>query len=197
MNFLAHQYLSFGREDLQIGNLYGEIVRGRNYENYPDGIKTGILLHRSIDTYTDSHEVVKRSTGLFHKNYGKYSPVIVDVLYDYFLIQNWEMFSDQSFEDFVTDCYALFQREYDHLPENLRYILFHLMKYDWFRSYTQVEGIGRTLYGISQRTKFENNIGEAVHEFQLYQKELNADFLEFFPQIVAHCKNFLTDASQI
>lgn len=191
MNFLAHQYLSFQNPEIQIGNLYGEIVRGKDFENFPGNIRKGILLHRSIDTFTDAHEIVKKSSQKFHEKYGKYSPIIVDVIYDYFLIKNWKTYNDQDFETFVSDCYALFQSELENFPEQLQFIVNHLIKYDWFHNYQTLEGVESTLKGISQRSKFENNIYKAVREVQLNEEELNEEFNLFFPELIAHCKLFL------
>lgn len=194
MNFLAHQYLSFDIPEIQLGNLYGEIVRGRDYQNFPKGIRDGILLHREIDSFTDSHPIVKNSTEFFHKNHGKYSPVIVDILYDYFLIKNWNSFSTVDYDEFVKKCYSLFEKNQATFPDSLRYIIHYLLKYDWFHTYSTVEGIGRTLKGISQRASFENSMGDAVEELVEFEKELENHFLLFFPELIKHCKDFLNES---
>lgn len=191
MNFLAHQYLSFQSEPLQIGNLYGEIVRGKDYLDFPEDLQQGILLHRHIDTFTDAHPIVKESSKKFHENYGKYAPVIVDVAYDYFLIRNWETYSAIPFEAFVTQTYALFRAKFDGFPPKLQYIIDHLLNYDWFHNYTSIQGIQKTLNGISQRSKFKNNIGQADHEIMLFQEALNEEFNLFFPALIQSCKDFL------
>lgn len=191
MNFLAHQVLSFNNVDLQIGNLYGESVKAKDYLKFPEGIQKGILLHRHIDSYTDSHPAVKRSTSLFHENYSKYSPVIVDVLYDYFLIQNWDAFNETPLDQFIEDCYALFRDKFDTFNSDLQFIVHHLLEYDWFNNYRSVEGIKETLRGISGRSTFVNNIADATNEMIEFNDELNEDFLVFFPQIIASCKNFI------
>lgn len=193
MNFLAHQYLSFDIPEIQLGNLYGEIVRVKDYLNFPVGIQNGILLHREIDTFTDSHPIVKESTRIFHENHGKYSPVIVDVLYDYFLIKNWNVYSNVPYDEFVEKCYSLFRKEQQDFPETLQYIMHYLLKYDWFNTYKTVEGIGQTLKGISKRAKFENSIGNAVNELVEFEEELNHHFQLFFPDLVNHCKDFLKE----
>ena len=61
MNFLAHIYLSGDNDLLKIGNFMADSIRGNSYENYPDEIKKGILLHRSIDSFTDMHPVYRKS----------------------------------------------------------------------------------------------------------------------------------------
>lgn len=195
MNFLAHQFLSFGERGLQIGNLYGEIVRAKEYLQYPDDIQKGILLHRAIDSYTDSHPTVKHSTSLFHNKYGKYAPVIVDVLYDYFLIKNWKKYSEELFEDFVNNCYRLFEENLPTFPENLQFIMQHLLKNDWFRNYATTAGIHETLSGLSRRSKFKNNIDEAVNELIRFETMLDEDFNLFFPDLIRHCKSFIKSKS--
>ncbi|MDD3771207.1 MAG: acyl carrier protein phosphodiesterase [Weeksellaceae bacterium] len=195
MNFLAHQYLSFQNSDIQLGNLYGEIVRAKDYINYPNGIQTGILLHRSIDHFTDEHAAVKNCTKFFHENHGKYAPVIVDVVFDYFLIKNWTLYSSIEFEKFVEDCYRLFQLNLNNFPPSLRYIVKHLLKYDWFHNYQSLKGIQQTLKGISQRSKFENNIEDAIIEIQEFHDPLESNFRQFFPEIIIHSQKFIKDAS--
>ena len=54
MNHLAHCFLSFGDEDILLGNFLGDFVKGHDWEKYPRGIQRGILLHRAIDSFTDN-----------------------------------------------------------------------------------------------------------------------------------------------
>lgn len=191
MNYLAHQFLSFQNPDIQIGNLYGEIVRGKNFDQFSGDIRKGILLHRSIDSFTDSHDIVKASSQKFHQKYSKYAPIIVDVVYDYFLIKNWSTYSSIDFEDFVSNCYSLFQEELDQFPEKLQFIISHLLRYDWFHNYQNLSGIQETLKGISNRSKFENKIDQAIFEIELNYDALNQEFQEFFPQLIQHCQDFI------
>lgn len=191
MNYLAHQFLSFQNTDIQLGNLYGEISRGKDYENFQGDVRKGILLHRSIDSFTDAHEIVKKSSKKFHEKYGKFSPIIIDVVYDYFLIKNWKTYTDLDFEEFVKDCYSLFHQEMPHFPEKLQNIVSHLLRYDWFHNYQNLEGIQETLKGIKHRSKFENNIDEAIVEIQENYDILNQEFNEFFPELMEHCQIFI------
>ena len=45
MNVLAHIYLSGDSEKIIIGNYIGDYVKGRDYLNYPEQIRKGIILH--------------------------------------------------------------------------------------------------------------------------------------------------------
>ena len=58
MNYLAHLYLADDSPESIIGNLLGDFLKGQGTEGYSDEIKKGIRLHKSVDTYTDSHPIV-------------------------------------------------------------------------------------------------------------------------------------------
>ncbi|MCU0362399.1 MAG: ACP phosphodiesterase [Bacteroidales bacterium] len=69
MNVLAHIYLSGDSEKIIIGNYIGDYVKGRDYLKYPELVRKGIILHRHIDAFTDSHPVVHRSKIFFSRKY--------------------------------------------------------------------------------------------------------------------------------
>jgi len=94
MNFLAHIYLTDKLPLETIGNFMADGIKGKKYLKYGDEIQKGILIHRWIDSYTDSHSIVKQSTKRLHAKYGHYSGVIVDILYDHFLAKNWSHYHD-------------------------------------------------------------------------------------------------------
>lgn len=92
MNVLAHIYLSGDSEKVIIGNYIGDYVKGRDYLNYPEQIRKGIIIHRHIDDFTDRHPVVHRSKIFFTRKYHKYSGVVTDIIYDHFLTKEWDFF---------------------------------------------------------------------------------------------------------
>ncbi|MDR2121703.1 MAG: ACP phosphodiesterase [Flavobacteriaceae bacterium] len=194
MNIVAHQLLSYKIPDIQLGNVLGEIVRGKDYQNYPQPIATGILLHRNIDFFTDSHPIVKETTRIFHKSYGKFSPIITDVIYDFFLIKNWHLFCDEDFEDFKKSCYKLVQSTEILFPKKLDVILKSLIEDDWFEKYKTYEGIEWTLHNLGKKSKFHYNMadmGNSVKEIYLQEKNIEDQFMRFYPQIQKFCKEFI------
>lgn len=191
MNLVAHQLLSFEYAPWQVGNHLGEIVKGKDYQLYNKEIAKGILLHRHIDSYTDSHEKVKHSSSLLHKNYGKYSPIIVDIFYDYLLIKNWDRFSKVDFYTFRMQCYQTLSSHLDVYPSKLQNLTKAMIKYDWFAKYGTLEGLEITLKNLSKRTTFHNNMHMAVKELYMKEEEFNKDFIAFFPDLETSCKDFL------
>ena len=66
MNFLAHLLFSGNQEDVIFGNFIGDAIKGRAHETYSEGIQKGILLHRFIDSYTDTHDYYLESKRKFY-----------------------------------------------------------------------------------------------------------------------------------
>ena len=66
MNYLAHAFLSFRHPEILVGNMISDFVKGRKKDNYEDLVQKGIMLHRSIDSFTDLHEATSRQNNSSH-----------------------------------------------------------------------------------------------------------------------------------
>lgn len=186
MNFLAHIYLSGDNEELILGNFIADSIKGKKYLNYPPGIQKGILLHRRIDHFTDTHPIVRRSSSKLHKNYSHYAGVIVDIFYDHFLASNWEEYSKVPLENFVADFYILLKKNFDLLPTPIQSFLPYMVAENWLLSYASIDGISRILYQMNIRTRNIVKMDKAVNELREHYSEFEKDFSEFFPIL----KNF-------
>lgn len=105
MNFLAHAYLSFNDPDILAGNMISDFVKGKKQYEYSEGIRNGILLHREIDRFTDSHPATKAMMSFFRPSYRLYAAPLTDIVYDYFLANDKNVFStEKDLEDFTLQC---------------------------------------------------------------------------------------------
>ena len=77
---------------IMIGNFIADHIQGNKYEGFSKEIQQGIFLHREIDTFTDAHEVVRKSKRRLHARYRHYHANII-IFYDYFLAKNWDNYS--------------------------------------------------------------------------------------------------------
>lgn len=193
MNFLAHIYLSGEDNHIKIGNFIADSIRGKKYQKFPRTIQNGILLHRQIDTYTDKHPIVRQSTKRLHKNYGHYSGVIVDILYDHFLAKNWANYSDVPLEDYVNDFYDLLEDNFNILPERIQHMMPYMIADNWLKSYATVEGIGKILHQMNRRTKNKSKMNFAVIELEEFYVEFETEFTNFFEELIAFSKNTLQE----
>src|SRR6185295_1769118 len=139
-----------------IGNFIADFVKGNKKNDYPEGIRKGIELHRAIDDYTDHHAVTELSKQRLRPKYHKYSGVIVDLYYDHFLAKNFDEYSPVSLKEYSLNTYKILNDNYDLLPEGVHYFLPFMIERNWLLNYATTEGIGRALSGLSKRVSFEN-----------------------------------------
>ncbi len=183
MNYLAHSYLSFNQEQILVGNFIGDFVKGNMLSSYPEGIQCGIFLHRRIDAYTDSHPLVKAGQSYLKPRFGRYSSVITDIFFDYFLAKHWNQFSDQSLEDFIQLSYSRVFKFREILPEKFNRMFSYMSTQNWLLSYREVEGIQGALTGLSRRTRFDSKM-EYAHEALLeFEAEFEVIFFAFFKDL--------------
>lgn len=183
MNFLAHIYLSGNSDLLKIGNFMADGIRGKEYETMHPDIQKGVMLHRFIDTYTDSHPVFRQSTKRLHEKYHHYAGVIVDVVYDHFLAKNWSRYSDEKLEDFVDNFYRSLESNYDLLTDKTKGMMPYMIKYNWLWDYQFVDGIARILYQMDQRTRNNSKMQFAIEELKEFYTEFESEFTQFFEDL--------------
>ncbi|MBT8267064.1 MAG: acyl carrier protein phosphodiesterase [Bacteroidia bacterium] len=198
MNYLAHIYLSGDNEMVTLGNFMADGIKGKKYKKYPIDLQLGILLHREIDTFTDAHKTVRKSTKRLHKNYGHYSGVIVDILYDHFLAKNWDQYSNIPLDEYVENFYNSLEDNFEILPERIQRMTPYMISGNWLLSYATIEGIAKVLEGMNRRTKNKSKMNQAVDELIEFYKEFEAEFTIFFDELIAFSqKKLKTLSSQI
>jgi len=189
MNFLAHIYLSGEDPELKIGNFIADSVKGKQILDYPDRIIEGITLHRKIDSYTDTHAIVKQSIARLYPKYRRYSSVIVDILYDHFLAANWSNYSDIPLESYTIAFYKLLQEYYEILPKRVQDFLPYMISDNWLLSYATIPGIANVLSGMNRRTKNRSKMNLAVIELEQYYSDFEKEFFSFFEELEIFTKN--------
>ena len=183
MNFLSHLYLSGNSEGLLIGNFIADSVKGSMYNEFPDEIKEGILLHRKIDAFTDTHPVVEESKQRLRPRYRKYAGVIVDVYYDHFLAANWNDYSSETLDQYTNKVYAIIDWHRHIFPLKSQLFTKYMLEHDILTAYARMEGIDRVLQGMSQRTSFVSNMEHAVTELKEHYQLFEKEFQVFFPDL--------------
>lgn len=186
MNYLAHIYLSGADTQLRIGNFIADSVRGKDFSMFPDRVAQGIILHRHIDTFTDSHPIVKKSKDLIRAEYGHWSSVIVDIYYDHFLAANWSTYSDTPLDIYVQDFYSDLTKNYAILPTKVQQFMPYMIAHNWLYSYATVEGISRIFHQMNNRTKNRSKMNFAPIELVRYYNEMDGHFREFFDELTQY-----------
>jgi len=183
MNFLAHIYLSGDNDLIKIGNFMADGIRGKHYEHLPEDVQKGIILHRNIDTFTDSHPIFREGTKRLHEKYHHYAGVILDVFYDHFLAKNWNVYSVERLDDFIERFYQSLRDNYAFLTEKTQSLMPYMIKYNWLLNYQYKEGIARILFQMDQRTKNNSKMQFSIEELEIYYELFESEFKEFFEDL--------------
>jgi acyl carrier protein phosphodiesterase len=183
MNFLSHLYLAGDSEGLIIGNYIADSVKGKALLNFSPEIQKGIVLHRKIDTFTDSHPIVEQSKQRLREKYKKYASVIVDIYYDHYLAINWNTYSHVGLKEFTQNVYQIIKSNHDVLPEKSVDFTKYMLQHDILFAYSKLDGIEKVLIGMAGRASFQSNMEHAINDLREYYQEFDQEFNLFFPEL--------------
>lgn len=186
MNYLAHIYLSGTRDEILVGNFIGDYVKGFELGRYTELIRKGIMLHRHIDSFTDTNIIVKRSKTRIIEKYHKYSGIIIDIFYDHFLVANWHSYSLVSLDEFVLKVHGVLNRYIDSLPEGVKLFLPSFIKNNWIQKYSTIEGIEDVLHRMSARTTLPEETEFAIRILREEYDKFDSEFSAFFPALISY-----------
>lgn len=184
MNFLAHIYLSGENDQIKIGNFMADSIKGRKYLKYPGDLQKGIILHRAIDFYTDTHPIFKEGTQRLFPVYGHYSGIIVDIFYDHFLAANWLQYCDIPLKKYTIEFYNLLKENFEVLPPKVKNFLPFMIEDNWLLSYAEIDGIEQVLAGMNKRVGGKSKMNLAVKELKEHYAEFGKEFEIFFEDII-------------
>ncbi len=190
MNWLAHLFLAPPDTESRLGNLLGDLVKGKARDTLPPGLKRGLECHQAIDTFTDSHPLVKHSKQCIDHQYRRFAGILIDVFYDHILAKNWEHYSLISLEQFTEEVYLSFNDYLEVIPPYASAVIKAATVENWFLSYRDLVGVELTLKRISRRFSRRRNkhydLSPAIEQLTSNYQELEQDFTIFFPQLIAH-----------
>jgi len=184
MNHLAHCFLSFGDEDLLVGNFIGDFVKGKTWQSYPEGVQRGILLHRSIDSFTDNHAMTGRIKERIRPFARRYAGPVADVLCDHLLVLNWGLYTDEPFEDFAQKTYGSLARRAAGMPLILQERLPRMLAAGFLHGYTTQRGMRFVLERFSRRLPADLDMGGLADCFFEHLGLFSEDFRAFFPELI-------------
>ncbi|HYM61535.1 MAG TPA: acyl carrier protein phosphodiesterase, partial [Thermoanaerobaculia bacterium] len=149
----------------------------------------GIIRHRRVDAFTDSHPSVAAFRRVLFPELGHNARVVSDVFYDHFLACDFERWSGgTTLDDFVAGVYTVLDDHAHVLPGRLALVYPFMRRDDWLRSYRNVEGIYTALFHLSKRLSRRPHLEQATHFLTDRRGELGARFEELFVDLVAYIR---------
>lgn len=188
MNFLAHIYLARHSDRAMVGALLGDFVRLKDTVLYHPEIQADIVLHRMVDTFTDSHPVVLAAKGMFQDQHRRYAGILLDIFYDHILSTHWSDYSDEPRQQLIQRFYAALQEQGRILlPDTLQAALPRMISQDWLGSYHEFSGVEIAVQRTSQRlSKNGHLLFAGLADLQSNFAVLSEGFQQFFPDLVRY-----------
>ena len=186
MNFLAHIYLSGNSDEMMIGNFIGDYVKGKAYLQYPGDIRRGILLHRDIDSFTDTHDATRECKSFVSSKYGLYAGIVIDIFYDHFLAVNWSKYSTLTLSEYAKKKYAVIEQYHDIFPKDVKLFFPFFLRSSWLETYSSRSGIGSVLRRMAFRTSIPDHSSFAVEMLKENNESLQDLFFIFFDEVIEY-----------
>ncbi|MDX1283947.1 MAG: ACP phosphodiesterase [Draconibacterium sp.] len=168
-----------------MGNFIGDYIKGNKYQDYPEEIAKGIILHRKIDTFTDRHFKHKEAKLFFRDNFGLYSGIVVDFFYDHFLAKNWNDYSEDTLRAFSKKVHAILLSNFRYLPTRVQGFLPFLIQNKRLESYATVDGIINSMRIMANYTSLPAKSDEAKNILEKNYQSLEQNFSEFMEEIIS------------
>jgi acyl carrier protein phosphodiesterase len=198
VNHLAHCALSGLNGDVLAANLIGDDVKGNDWQDYPITLQRGLLLHRRIDSFTDSHPLVSECIREFRPYAKRFAGPVCDILFDHLLATDWARYYDgYSLDQFATQAYEQLTARAHLLPEAWQRRLPHMIEGDFLRGYLTREGLefvfSRFIHRLPPNTL---DIEGLLDHFYVEMPRFRERFAVFYPELQEVAHNYLENRPQ-
>lgn len=160
--------------------MISDFVKGKKKFDYPAAVQQGIMLHRVIDEYTDSHEATRNAKAVFRPAYRLYSGAFADVVYDHFLACDPGEFSEDSLLNFSQRVYAQLEEYTGLLPDRFATMFPYMKKHNWLFNYRTRWGIEKSLGGVVRRSAYLTESDTAFRLFEQHYQLLQDCYRHFW-----------------
>lgn len=185
MNHLAHAMLAAPDEDLMLGGLIADFLRGALDPALPARVRDGVRLHRAIDRTTDGHPEVVAARALFEPPLRRYAGVVLDLWFDHLLAREWPRYGVGSLDDFSHEVRRLLAERHAQTPPRMLGFLRYMQANDLPRAYGDRVMIERVFVDLSHRIGRDNPLGDAVAQIATREAAIQRHFDAFMPDLIA------------
>ncbi len=186
MNYLAHLLLAENHAASRVGNLLGDFVPGRPESlrgDFPDAVLNGIIRHRAIDRFTDSHRITNSLKACISPGRRRFAGAITDIFHDHFLTRHWADHCPWPLGEFTAACNAALTAHRDFLPPELADSLDERIADNWLGRYGTDEGLEQVFQRMAARSPAFAPLRDAVADLIASRAVFEAAFHEFFPDL--------------
>ncbi len=183
MNHLAHLYLSSDNEEEMVGQFIADAVKGNDFNLYSRDIRNGILLHRWVDSYTDTHDLVKELRAEYRPKLRLYSGVLIDLVFDYFLAKDFQVHSGRDLAEFQQFTFGVLNKHEESFPDKMKNYFFHMKDKEFMMKYAHPVGMAVIVRQMGNRIPRGESLLAAGDFFEDYVEMASAYFPTFFEEL--------------
>lgn len=169
--------------------MISDFVKGKKKFDYPDEVRMGIELHRTIDRFTDEHEATQKAKIFFRPAYRLYSGAFVDVVYDHFLALDENEFSEASLFEFARTTYAQLEKQAGWMPERFARMFPYMKQQNWLFNYRTQWGTEKSIIGVVKRAAYLTDYKTACTIFEQHYQPLEECYRQFWAELKPFTKN--------
>lgn len=198
MNFLAHIWLAGDDEDLRLGAMLGDFVRGKSgLRKFSPGVRSGIMLHRHIDAHTDALPAIIELREWMEPPFRRYGGIIIDLACDHELALRWHDYSDVSLEAFDREVREMLVRHARLVPEDLKRFMNYADRRGLFAAYQHESEILHSLRGVGRRLSRENPLHRVAEIWPEFSIRISASFDSIIREVQSDVAEWLNSRSTI
>lgn len=164
-----------------LGNFMADSIKGNQYLNYPENISKGILLHRFIDSFTDSHEIVNENKTLLRNDFGRYSPIVSDIVYDHFLAVHFEQYAGLTLSKFINEVYQYMDTHKIDMTPFAQEVIPYMIQYNWLENYQYKDGLQKIFNQFGRRIGVQQLFDNVTDVVWGNYTAFEENFHQFFP----------------
>jgi acyl carrier protein phosphodiesterase len=189
VNYLAHIHLAHLTQTSMLGNFLGDFVKGSDLSHLTSDIQQGIKLHRSIDTFTDSHQHISYLKQQFPRSIRRMSGVVIDIYFDHLLCRHWHQFTDHPMDIVLPNFYSELSSHRLNVGGRFKAVEKGLLQHRWLEDYVERDSCIRAFYQIERRLQHRIIFASQANQHLLdHHDELEQVFISFYPDLIKHAK---------
>lgn len=183
MNFLGHLLLTYPHPALTMGNVLGDMMRRSETILLEPGLQHGVALHRDIDWFTDRHAGIRALIAALRARHGKYAPVVVDILMDHVLVQQWDTHAEVAYPEFTQWVYDVIAGHLSAMPLTVSQRLEGMVRNRWIDDYGSVQKLRNVLFHMDRRATFPSQFLAGIQDIEEHAGLFDETFSSFYPEI--------------
>lgn len=191
MNYIAHLHLTYPNQQLSVGNLIGDMVKPSDVKDLPEEFRKGVLAHRRIDSFSDQHPSYKAIVRELRPVHGKYSPVVLDIVFDHVLCKHWKSVANgPKLPDFFDWAQGVMDLGIPNVPDYVAKRLKRMSQHRWLHGYTNRIEMRAILRGMDYRAQFPSRFHRALVDVDRLEPLMIDSLADILKDTSMHLKLF-------